>query len=144
MSASIGNGRSLAGPRGRRASARWTNSLSVEPPSTRASRSANSLVQLAEPGDLGRADEGEVLRPEEDDLPLAGIGGVEDLGEGLAGAAEALGAGLDGGQREGRELVANGQHAGILSVFRCTAGFRSGNAAALHNIWTPLPLLANE
>ena len=28
-------------------------------------------LELAEAGDLGRADEGEVLRPEEHDLPLA-------------------------------------------------------------------------
>src|SRR4051812_19348569 len=67
--------------------------------------------QLGEGRDLGRADEGEVLRPEEDDLPLAGIGLGGDLGEGLAGAAEALRAGLHGGELESRELVANGQHA---------------------------------
>ena len=30
------------------------------------------LAELGEFGDLGRADEGEVLRIEEDDLPLAG------------------------------------------------------------------------
>jgi hypothetical protein len=69
-------------------------------------------VQLAEGGDLGRADEGEVLRPEEDDLPLAGVGVGGNLLKGLAGAAEALGAALDGGEVEARENVADGQHAG--------------------------------
>ena len=42
-------------------------------------------VELAEGGDLGRADEGEVLGPEEDDLPLALVGLVVDLGEGGLG-----------------------------------------------------------
>src|SRR6185312_15394115 len=44
------------------------------------------FVQPAESGDLGRTDEGEVLRPEEDDLPLAG---KAVLGDGLEGAVEA-------------------------------------------------------
>jgi hypothetical protein len=43
------------------------------------------LVQLAEGGNLGGADEGEVLGPEEDDLPLAGIALVADFFKGLLG-----------------------------------------------------------
>ncbi len=45
------------------------------------------LVELAERGDLGRADEGEVLRPEEHDLPLSGKAIV---GEGLEGSVEVV------------------------------------------------------
>ncbi len=51
--------------------ARWTKCVSVLAPSTCASRSAKSRVAAAELGDLGGADEGEVHRPEEEDLPLA-------------------------------------------------------------------------
>src|SRR5215212_4254255 len=63
------------------------------------------LVELAEGGDLGRADEGEVLRPEEHDLPFAGVALVGDLLEGRLriGAHHRL-------EVEGRKLVANGQH----------------------------------
>ena len=43
------------------------------------------LRELAIAGDLGRADEGEVLRPEEQDLPLAvGLGEVDRLPAGSA------------------------------------------------------------
>src|SRR5579883_292398 len=63
------------------------------------------LVQLAEGGDLGRADEGEILRPEEHDLPLALVGLVVDrLERGLGVAAH------HGLEVEGRELVPNRQH----------------------------------
>jgi hypothetical protein len=63
------------------------------------------LLSLPKAGDLGRADEGEVLRPEEHDLPLAGVGLVVDLREGRPGigAHHRL-------EVEGRKLVANGQH----------------------------------
>ena len=40
---------------------------------------AELLVELAEGRDLGRADEGEVLRPEEEDLPLAGVESCVDV-----------------------------------------------------------------
>src|SRR5689334_25274105 len=62
-------------------------------------------IQLAEGRDLGRTNEGEVLRPEEDDLPLARVGRVADLLEG--------GLGIGAHHRlevEGRKLVADGQH----------------------------------
>src|SRR5215510_13072706 len=63
------------------------------------------LVELAEGRDLGRTDEGEILGPEEDDLPLALVGLVGHLLEG--------GLGIDACHRleiEGGELVANRQH----------------------------------
>src|SRR5262245_58204664 len=62
-------------------------------------------VQLAECRDLRRTDESEVLGPEEDHFPLALVGPVVDLGEGLLG--------VGGDHRlevEGRELVTNGKH----------------------------------
>src|SRR6266851_4613660 len=62
-------------------------------------------VELAEGGDLGRTDEGEILRPEEHDLPLAGIALVGNVLEG--------GPGVGAHHRfeiEGRKLVADGQH----------------------------------
>src|SRR4029453_4547355 len=63
------------------------------------------LVELAEGGDLGRTDESEVLRPEEHDLPFAGVALVGHLLEGRLriGAHHRL-------EIEGRKLVANGQH----------------------------------
>ena len=62
-------------------------------------------VLLAELRDLGRADEREVLRPEEDDLPLARVVVVGDVLELLA-LLEAHG----GLELERGELVSNGQH----------------------------------
>src|SRR5580704_1480052 len=62
-------------------------------------------VEPAEGGDLGRADEGEILRPEEHDLPFAGIalvGNVLEGGPGV-GAHHRL-------EVEGRKLVADRQH----------------------------------
>jgi len=44
-------------------------------------------VQLAKGRDLGRAHEGEVLGPEEHDLPLALVALVRDALEGLGGIA---------------------------------------------------------
>ena len=67
-------------------------------------------VQLAEGDDLGRADEGEILRPEEYDLPLAGVGLSGDFGE-CGVEVEALGPALHGLEVELREGVANRQHA---------------------------------
>ena len=63
----------------------------------------------AELGDLRRADEGEVHRPEEHHAPLAGVARVGDLGELVAGleARHRL-------QAEGRKLISNGQHRGRL------------------------------
>src|SRR5215471_4801580 len=68
------------------------------------------LVELAESRDLGRTDEGEILGPEEDDLPLALVGLVGHLPEG--------GLGIDACHRleiEGGELVANRQHETLRS-----------------------------
>src|SRR5579863_807980 len=48
---------------------------------------AELLLELAEGGDLGGADEGEVLRPEEYDLPLAGEALVGERLECLLGIA---------------------------------------------------------
>src|SRR5216684_5384321 len=62
-------------------------------------------AELAEGGDLGRTDEGEILRPEEHDLPLAGsalVGNVLEGGPGV-GAHHRL-------EVEGGKLVADGQH----------------------------------
>src|SRR5690606_34949752 len=64
---------------------------------------------LAELGDLRRTDEREVLRPEEDHEPLAGIASARD---GLEGGVQVLGHG--GLQRKLGKLVAYGQHRGIL------------------------------
>jgi hypothetical protein len=55
--------------------AKCTNSLSV----------GEVAIELAEAGDLGGADEGKVLGPEEDDLPLALVGGLVEVAEGGAG-----------------------------------------------------------
>src|SRR3546814_3364787 len=66
-------------------------------------------VQLAEGSDLGRADEGEILRPEEDDLPLALVAVAGDVGEGGLRVG-----GNHGLEIEGWELVADGQH------YRCS------------------------
>src|SRR5882757_1261769 len=62
-------------------------------------------VELAEGRDLGRADEGEILGPEEHDLPLAGVALVGELGE------RRLGVGAhDRLEVEGWEFVSDGQH----------------------------------
>src|SRR5205085_11973010 len=62
------------------------------------------VLQVAVADDLGRADEGEVLRPEEDDLPLAvRLGEVERL------ACGQLAALLDG-NGDGGEFVTDGEH----------------------------------
>jgi len=85
--------------------ARWTNSESVDTPVEHRVALIERLVELAEGGDLGRADEGEVLRPEEHDLPLAGLALVGNLLE------ASLGIGAHHRfEVEGRKLVANGQH----------------------------------
>src|SRR5882757_6417284 len=62
-------------------------------------------IELAEGGDLGRTDEGEILRPEEHDLPFAGVALVGNILEGSLriGAHHRF-------EVEGRKLVANGQH----------------------------------
>src|SRR3954470_132980 len=62
-------------------------------------------VQLAESGDLGRAHEGEVLRPEEHDQPLALERTVGELGERLLRIG-----GNDGLEVEGGKLIANSKH----------------------------------
>jgi len=62
-------------------------------------------VELVEADDLGRANEGEILRPGEDDEPFAVIAFVRHRRE----SGLHIGAG-DGGQREGGELVSNTQH----------------------------------
>ena len=55
--------------------AKWTKSVSVEAPIRIGVAVREIALQLAIADDLGRADEGEVLRPVEDDLPLAvGLG----------------------------------------------------------------------
>ena len=67
--------------------------------------------QLAIADDLGRADEGEVLGPEEDDLPLAvGLAEVERL----AGRQRAA---LLDGNGEGGEFVADGEHGRSFSCW---------------------------
>src|SRR5262249_9784291 len=63
------------------------------------------LVELAERGDLGRADEGEVLRPEKEHLPLAGEAAVVERLEGLVQIVRD-----DTGQGELRELLSNTEH----------------------------------
>jgi hypothetical protein len=63
------------------------------------------LVDVPELGNLGRADEREVHRPEEEDAPLAGVRRVGDLLELLA----VLGA-HDGLELELGQLVSDGQH----------------------------------
>src|SRR6185312_2799461 len=62
-------------------------------------------VQRAEAGDLGRADEGEILRPEEHDLPFARVRGVVEIAEGGFGVGR-----NDALQFEFGEFVTNGQH----------------------------------
>ena len=68
---------------------------------------AGTKVRLppAELGDLGRADEGEVHGPEEDDEPLAGVVVAADLAELLARLEAHHGLELEVG-----ETIANGQH----------------------------------
>ena len=66
-------------------------------------------VQLAEGGNLGRADEGEILRPEEIDLPLVRIGVLVDLGK------RVLQVGRNGRlDLERGELITNRQHGSCL------------------------------
>jgi len=61
--------------------------------------------EFAEGRDLGRADEGEVLGPEEDDLPFAGVVVRADRAEG------GLGIGRDDRfQFEVREFLANAEN----------------------------------
>src|SRR6266853_444237 len=70
-------------------------------------------VELAESGDLGRTDEGEILRPEEHDLPFAGVALVGTILEG--------GLGVGAHRRleiEGRKLVTDGQHETLRYVSR--------------------------
>ena len=68
-------------------------------------------LQLAIADDLGRADEGEILGPEEQDLPLAiGLGKVDRLAGGQRGGAL-----LDGKGERGK-LVANGKHVEISPI----------------------------
>jgi hypothetical protein len=69
-------------------------------------------VALAELGDLGRADEREVHRPEEHDLPLARIRRIRDLLELLALVAADRGL-----QAERGERVADREHPWGLSLF---------------------------
>ena len=70
------------------------------------------LRELAIADDLGRADEGEILRPVEQDLPLAvGLGEVDRLACGQRGHA------LLDGKNEFGKLVANGKHASSSPVF---------------------------
>src|SRR5207253_1279993 len=57
-----------------------------------------------EADDLGRADEGEILRPGEDHQPFAGIALVGHRREGRRVDA------VHGGESEGREFVSYGQH----------------------------------
>ena len=64
-------------------------------------------VQLAEGGDLGGADEGEVLGPEEVQLPLTGIGLFGDCGECLG---LVLVSGDGGSNAVARKFFANLQH----------------------------------
>jgi len=73
------------------------------------------LIELAEGGDFGGADEGEVLGPEENDFPLAGVAFVCDLLEGLFGVE------IDhGGEIERGEIFADSQHEddSFMSVFK--------------------------
>src|SRR5690606_18937973 len=67
------------------------------------------LVAPAELGELGRADEREVHGPEEDDLPLARMALVAELGELLAALAA-----HDGLKVERWEAITDGQHASLL------------------------------
>ena len=70
--------------------------------------------QLVEGHDLGRANEGEVLGPEIDDLPLAG---KALLGQGLEGRDAVflvlVEAGLDADDAERFELLTDGLHGGV-------------------------------
>src|SRR6185436_1897967 len=82
--------------------------------------------QLVEADDLGRADEGEVLRPEVDDLPLAREALLGDLLEGRDAVFLVLvEAGLYAGDAERFELVANGFHE--VPVCCCCAEWRDRN-----------------
>jgi hypothetical protein len=63
------------------------------------------LLALAELRDLGRADEGEVHRPEEEDLPLALVALVVDLLNSLPFSRLTTAWSL-----KRRKLVADGQH----------------------------------
>lgn len=75
------------------------------------------LVELAESGNLGGADEGEVLRPEEDDAPLSSVVVAGDSGEVIV---RLLSVNLrkvatdHGGQVVRRELVADGEQSHYL------------------------------
>jgi hypothetical protein len=74
-------------------------------------------AQAGELGDLGRADEGEVLRVEEDDLPLAGEALVVERLEGaLAILFMAVELGLHARDLELRQLLANTQHQSLRTV----------------------------
>src|SRR5579859_3033744 len=63
---------------------------------------AELLVELAEGGNLGRADEGEVLRPEEHHLPLAGGAVVAEGPKSVLRITR-----NDAGERERGEFLAN-------------------------------------
>ena len=105
----------LASCSSERRHAKWTCAVSVEAPIRTASRSSKSLLQLAIADDLGRADEGEVLRPVEEDLPLAvGLAEIDRL------AGRQRGRALLDGKLEGGKLVTNGQHA-LNLLLLCTA-----------------------
>ena len=79
------------------------------------------VVELAECGDLGRADEGEVLRVEEDDLPLALVLVEADLLEvvlRLLGVGLVQVAALECGESELGELVADGENGHVNASLR--------------------------
>src|SRR5512132_875446 len=63
------------------------------------------VVELAESGDLGRAYEREILRPEEHDLPLPFVGPIRNLRERPLRIGR-----YDSPQIETRKPVTNGQH----------------------------------
>jgi hypothetical protein len=67
------------------------------------------LVQIAETLDLGRADEGEVLRVEENELPLALVRLVGDVDERVFDLVRERAA-VDSLEVELGELIANAQH----------------------------------
>jgi hypothetical protein len=79
------------------------------------------LVELAERRNFGGADEGEVLRPEKDDLPLACEAvvrkGLQSLGEVVRD---------DTGEGISREFLTNAQHVSVsVSAVPCdTFGVR--------------------
>ncbi len=75
------------------------------------------FVELAERGDLGRADEGEVLRVEEHDLPLADVRLVGDLLKVVirrCSVSVAQVAALESGQIELGKLVTDGEQSHVI------------------------------